>query len=178
MMLDLLHLLESHEPADEKEAADLATILRVVRRDGDLARSRHHFSPGHLTASAFVTDGEGVLVIHHDRLGRWLQPGGHVEPEDIGLMEAAMREVEEETMLRELEPIGLLDVDVHEIPAAKGEPAHLHLDVRWGFTATGEPFAGDGVSDARWSRIDALEGLGADASVVRGATKLLDHVRS
>lgn len=177
-MEDLVALLEAHVPSDEKEEADLRRILEVVRRDGDTARSRSHFSPGHLTASAFVTNGDGVLLIHHDRLGRWLQPGGHVEPADRDLEAAAAREVEEETTLTELEPLGLLDVDVHEIPAARGEPTHLHLDVRWAFGASGNPTAGDGVSAARWAGLDELESLGADASVMRGAAKLLKRRRS
>ncbi|NND85482.1 MAG: NUDIX domain-containing protein [Acidimicrobiia bacterium] len=173
MLTDLVALLEAHVPVDEKEAADLASILRVVERDGPASMSRHHFTPGHLTASAFVTNGEGVLLIHHDRLGRWLQPGGHVEPDDGDLRAAAIREVEEETTLRDLESLGLLDVDVHEIPAARGEPTHLHLDVRWAFRASGEPAPGDGVSAARWARLEELPLLGADRSVLRGAVKLL-----
>lgn len=173
MIPSLLALLEAHHPVDGEEADGLARILDVVRRDGDLARSRSHFSPGHLTASAFVTNGEGVLLIHHERLGRWLQPGGHLEPGDVDVAAAAAREVEEETGLAALEPIGLVDVDAHEIPAARGEPAHLHLDIRWGFRAVGVPFAGDGVTDARWARLDELEALGADRSVRRGARKLL-----
>ena len=178
MLPDLLRLLESHSPFDDKEERDLARILEVVRRDGEAARSRGHFTPGHLTASAFVTNGEGVLLIHHDRLGRWLQPGGHVEAEDPDLRAAAAREVEEETGLGDLEPLGLLDVDVHEIPAARGEPNHLHLDVRWAFRASGRPKAGDGVSAARWAALDELEGLGGDVSVLRGAAKLLGGERS
>lgn len=172
-MEDLVALLRAHIPSDEKEAADLRRILEVIERDGETSRSRNHFTPGHLTASAFVTNGDGVLLIHHDRLGRWLQPGGHVEPDDADLEAAARREVEEETTLAGLESMGLLDVDVHEIPAAKGEPTHLHLDVRWAFRSDGNPAAGDGVSAARWARLDELAGLGADASVIRGAIKLL-----
>lgn len=177
-MEGLVALLEAHVPSDEKEAADLRHILDVVRRDGDASRSRSHFTPGHLTASAFVTNGDGVLLIHHERLGRWLQPGGHVEPDDRDLEAAAAREVEEETTLTGLEPMGLLDVDVHEIPAARGEPTHLHLDIRWAFRATGSPAAGDGVSAARWVRFEELGGLDADASAMRGAAKLLNRRRS
>jgi 8-oxo-dGTP pyrophosphatase MutT (NUDIX family) len=173
MLTGLLDLLAAHVPSDEKEEVDLALILDVVRRVGDLAGSRSHFTPGHLTASAFVTNGDGVLLIHHERLGRWLQPGGHVEPDDDDLLAAATREVEEETRLSSLVALGLLDVDVHEIPAARGEPTHLHLDVRWAFKASGEPSAGDGVSAARWATLDELPALGADRSVQRGAAKLL-----
>ena len=34
---------------------------------------------GHITSSAWVVDttGERVVLTHHAKLGRWLQPGGH-----------------------------------------------------------------------------------------------------
>ncbi|MDX1745166.1 MAG: NUDIX domain-containing protein, partial [Halobacteriales archaeon] len=48
------------------------------------------------TASGFVVDGERVLLVDHARLGRWLQPGGHIEARETPV-EAAIREVREET---------------------------------------------------------------------------------
>jgi 8-oxo-dGTP diphosphatase len=51
----------------------------------------------HFTASAVVFDDAGrVLLVHHNKLGRWLYPGGHVEP-DEDPAQAAIREVREET---------------------------------------------------------------------------------
>lgn len=56
---------------------------------------------GHLTVSGFVFSrgGDSVLMLHHRTLGRWLQPGGHLEPSDPSLACALFREVEEETGL-------------------------------------------------------------------------------
>jgi 8-oxo-dGTP pyrophosphatase MutT (NUDIX family) len=42
-----------------------------------------------------VRDGK-VLLLLHPKLGRWLPPGGHVEPNELP-DDAAVREVEEET---------------------------------------------------------------------------------
>ncbi|MEU7736778.1 NUDIX domain-containing protein [Streptomyces griseus] len=55
--------------------------------------------PGHITCSAAVIDHDGrVLHVRHIASGgKWLLPGGHVEPEDATLMAAAVREVHEET---------------------------------------------------------------------------------
>jgi 8-oxo-dGTP pyrophosphatase MutT (NUDIX family) len=65
-----------------------------------------------------------------------------VEPEDTGLMRAALRELAEETgvsWLGAASPTGHdvvpVDIDVHAIPAnpVKGEPAHWHADFRYAF---------------------------------------------
>ena len=101
----------------------------------------------HFTASAFVIDEAGVrtCLVEHAKLGRLLQPGGHVEPDDVSLEAAAIREAREETALEvELHPTAPrpFDVDVHEIPDRPGEPAHFHLDVRYLLVGRGEPGAG------------------------------------
>jgi 8-oxo-dGTP pyrophosphatase MutT (NUDIX family) len=133
----LVELLDRHEPADEAEAADLARMRGLAR---ELAEPLSREQPeAHFTASALVVDPsrERTLLVRHRKLGRWLQPGGHVEPGDPSLLDAALREAREETGLAvepgEAEP---LDVDVHEIPT---EPPHLHLDVRFLVVAEGEP---------------------------------------
>ncbi len=82
--------------------------------------------PVHVTASAIVVGPRGVLLHRHRRLGRWLQPGGHLEPGEAP-WEAAWREAQEETGLP-LCPAraGLIHVDVHPGPLA-----HTHLDLRY-----------------------------------------------
>ena len=95
---------------------------------------------GHITASAWVLDRTRThaALIHHRKLNRWLQPGGHVEDADATWRAAAQREVTEETGLTHFirQPDDeLFDVDVHPIPARKNEPAHFHYDLRFLFVA-------------------------------------------
>lgn len=137
----LVALLAAHRPGDAKEAADSAT-MRELALSLELPFSRQQ-PAAHFTGSAVVVDGSGsrVCLVFHKKLGRWLQPGGHAEPADGGDMAAtALREAREETSLPvELAP-GVpapLDVDVHGIPGRPGEPAHLHLDVRFLVVARG-----------------------------------------
>ena len=106
--------------------------------------SRHQFHPGHITCTGlvFAPDGERILLIHHRRLDRWLLPGGHVEPEDVEIWDAARREVLEETAA-EVAPgttPPLAGLDVHGIPAGKGEPYHLHHDLVFQFRALSNEF--------------------------------------
>lgn len=131
----LLALLAHHSPADDKERGDLERMRALATQlERPFSRSQPR---AHFTGSAVVVDpaGERVAMVHHAKLQRWLQPGGHAEEADAGSMEAtALREASEETgcrvRLHERAPRPL-DVDVHPIPARKDEPEHLHLDVRY-----------------------------------------------
>jgi 8-oxo-dGTP pyrophosphatase MutT (NUDIX family) len=128
------HLLEQlgrYRPADALEARHHAAIVELLDNAGD-AFARTHFVPGHVTASCFIVDGDRLLLHHHRRLNRWLQMGGHVEA-DEDPSSAALREGTEESGLGDLAFAvdGIFDLDVHVIPAAKGEPEHRHFDVRY-----------------------------------------------
>jgi 8-oxo-dGTP pyrophosphatase MutT (NUDIX family) len=131
----LLELLSRHVPADAKEREDVER-MRAFATELRSPFSRSQLE-AHFTGSAVVVDpmGARVVLIHHGKLKRWLQPGGHAEEADGGSMEAsALREAREETGCQvHLHPTAPrpLDVDIHRIPARKDEPEHLHLDVRY-----------------------------------------------
>jgi 8-oxo-dGTP pyrophosphatase MutT (NUDIX family) len=131
----LQELLAQHVASDAKERDDLATMREFARTlERPFARDQW---PAHFTGSAVVVspDGARVVLVHHAKLHRWLQPGGHADAADGGDMSAsALREAREETGLEvTLHPTAPrpLDVDVHVIPARKTEPEHRHLDVRF-----------------------------------------------
>jgi 8-oxo-dGTP pyrophosphatase MutT (NUDIX family) len=184
---ELRTLLERLEPADALEEAHRARVLALLAEASD-PFEREHYTPGHVTASAFVLDParERVLLILHGKLGRWLQPGGHVDASDASVALAACREVLEETGLDVsynrpkaggAPAIELLDVDVHEIPARGALPAHEHFDVRFAFEATHtDARAGSDAKQARWVSIaELLSGgphLPTDESVMRAVRKL------
>lgn len=172
--------LRSHRPADQNEAVYLERMKALLAVPGD-PFARDHFTPGHFTASAFVLspDRGSVLLIFHRKLQLWLQPGGHFDPSDLGASEAARREVVEETgvsqMTLGLPEGGLLDVDIHAIPAhpRRGEPEHEHFDVRFLFVAPSLDFvAGSDAQAARWVALEDVEDSGTDDSVCRAIRKL------
>lgn len=131
----LVAALDRHQGEDEKEQSDLKR-MRAYARELAAPFSRAQ-AKAHFTGSAIVVDpkGERVCLVHHAKLHRWLQPGGHADEADGGAMEeTALREAREETGLQvALHPRAPapLDVDIHGIPARKTEPAHEHLDVRY-----------------------------------------------
>ena len=127
----LLDELRSYEPADDAEAHNVESVVSLLTRSAH-PFSRGQFDPGHVTASCYIVDPDGRLLLHHHRrLERWLQMGGHVEADEI-TSAAALREGREESGLPDLMLDGaILDVDVHAIPESKGDPRHHHFDVRY-----------------------------------------------
>lgn len=161
-------------PGDAAEARDRSAVLALLG-DAQDPFARGSFDPGHLTASAFVTHGDALLLIWHTKLERWLQPGGHVDPEDADLRAAATRELQEEAGIDGAACRGLLDVDVHRIPAhpKRGEPTHLHHDVRFWFEAESRTAtAGSDAGDVRWVDLADVTAELTDASVMRAVAKL------
>ncbi|MEW5851144.1 MAG: NUDIX hydrolase [Myxococcota bacterium] len=148
-------LLRAHRAIDDVEQRHLEHILRFASVEP--ACFHRTTLPGHITGSAFIYDPatDSLLLHHHRKLDRWLQMGGHDDGEQDAAA-TAFREAREESGLNRLrlaEPVQVLDVDVHLIPARKDEPAHDHLDVR--FLVLGdstEPLSRDDVEskDLRW----------------------------
>lgn len=113
---------------------------------------RKSFS-GHGTGAAIVfsPDKTEILLIHHKFLDRWLQPGGHWDPEDPDPWTVAEREAIEETGVRIARIVPLIpekpevpiDIGSHFIPAnpKKDEPAHFHHDFRYVFIASDKELA-------------------------------------
>jgi 8-oxo-dGTP pyrophosphatase MutT (NUDIX family) len=146
--------------------ADLAswrppTPVQASLRDAFLAHLHAHpdgtarsCAPAHVTASAAILDpaAERILLVMHRKVRRWLQPGGHCEPGDATLANAALREAVEESGLPGLQVVpGILQVDRHPAPCRPGV-VDEHLDVRYLVVAPpgSEPRVSDESDDVRW----------------------------
>jgi 8-oxo-dGTP pyrophosphatase MutT (NUDIX family) len=171
----LFEELEGYAAAEPLERTHLARMLELLRAPGD-PFSRVRYAPGHFTASAFVlSPARELLLIHHGKLGIWVQPGGHVDPEDTDLASAAAREAREETGIEQLELVDALpfDLDVHAIPARGDALAHEHFDVRFLFRASDIALrAGSDARAARWACGSEIDAIGTDDSVMRAVRKL------
>jgi 8-oxo-dGTP pyrophosphatase MutT (NUDIX family) len=181
--LALIDKLLAYQPESADEAAAQLRIVAHVRGGGALFDRRRW--DGHLTGSAFLVDEtlSRLLLIHHRKLDKWLQPGGHGEPTESDPVAVARREAEEETGVRGLlpapsflEPGGFFDLDVHVIPARKDEAEHEHLDIRTLFlvpAASAARLVADlaEVQAMRWFSLEEAAAL-PDVSVARAAHKL------
>ena len=130
---------------------------------------------GHITGSAWVLsqDASHALLVLHDKLGKWLQPGGHSDG-NPDTRAVALREAREETgMAVELHAPGIFDLDIHEIPAFGVQPAHLHLDVRFAVRAdmTKTPVPNDESRDVAWVPLSDIEHYTSEESILRMVRK-------
>ncbi len=134
-----------------------------------------------ITATVYIVEDHRVLLIFHNKLKKWLPPGGHLEPNEIP-SEGARREAKEETGL-DIEFITdeHVWVDrwnaksferpfmcmVEEIPAINGHEAHQHIDMIY----LAKPAGGDLIlnpnetEDCRWFALDELEKLAPDEDI-------------
>ena len=145
---------------------------------------------GHITGSAWIVspDRQQTLLIHHRKLDRWLQPGGHADG-DPDVAAVALREAQEETGLTTLALIALpgnntgseisqtvpiFDVDIHPIPARNEVPEHLHYDIR--FLVEADPAEPLGfsheINNIRWFPVETVFNYTDSESILRLIRKM------
>ncbi|QTN34328.1 NUDIX hydrolase [Akkermansiaceae bacterium] len=170
----LMEQIRDYALRHPEEGETVAAFLAFVESEPEcFCRS---LAVGHITGSAWVVNGDGseVLLTHHRKLDRWLQLGGHADGESDVLC-VAMKEAEEESGLVGFTHIGdgIFDIDIHPIPARKGEPEHLHYDVRYLLRANGSTdyIVSDESHDLRWVKPDDVETLTGEPSMKRMVEK-------
>ena len=164
-------LLTAWSPPDPAQRALRQEYVDFIdSRDGVHLRSSRI---GHLTSSVLIvepTTARALLTLH-PTVGRWLQTGGHIEPGDRDLVDAAAREGREESGIGELviDPIPIC-LDRHELSCRADDGTRTtlhHWDVQ--FLAVAAPDAREVMSaesdDLRWWPLDALPST--DGSVCR-----------
>ena len=171
----LLSLIESYTGHHPEESDCTARFADFVRNQAQCFRNDNW--SGHVTGSAWVVDPDGsaVLLTHHRKLGRWFQLGGHSDG-DPDTQAVATREAEEEggVAVRLLDA-AIFDLDIHEIPARKADPAHFHFDVRFAFQATGREFAVSPESNQlAWVPVVELARYSTEPSMLRMQRKWLE----
>jgi 8-oxo-dGTP pyrophosphatase MutT (NUDIX family) len=175
----VLSLLREHQPraADAHEAAMTAEIIRFVEAHVDCLERT--CAPGHLTGSAWIIDPDRrrALLVHHRKLDKWLQPGGHADG-DPDLLAVARREAREETgptQLRTVSP-AIFDADRHWIPPRGEAPGHWHHDLR--FLLEADPaealVVSDESHDVRWVDLAGVAALNPEESLLRMVRKTGD----
>lgn len=122
------------------------------------------------TVAVLVVRNDRVLLHWHDKLGRWLPPGGHIEPGELP-DDAAIREVMEETGVEAVlvsAPLNPVDLAGHPrqlarplgIQLAEIGPDHQHIDLV--YLARG---LSEGNGAGRWATRADLDSLGLTEEV-------------
>jgi 8-oxo-dGTP pyrophosphatase MutT (NUDIX family) len=153
-------VVAGHVPTSRRESEAKERFLVELERLSD--PYDEHADPTHVTASAIVVGARGTVLHLHKRLGRWMQPGGHIDPGETPPV-ASLREAVEELGLHVEHPAGgprLIHVDVHE--AALG---HTHLDLRYLLLGSADdPHPPPGESpEARWYDWDEAAAMADEA---------------
>jgi 8-oxo-dGTP pyrophosphatase MutT (NUDIX family) len=132
--LELLELLNRYRTNHMEEAAMVDKTRRfVLEHEECFDRSLAH---GHVTGSAWVVNPARThaLMLHHRKLDRWFQPGGHADG-DADVIRVALRETAEEAGVDpshvRLVSGEIFDVDIHTIYPSPTEVRHQHYDVRF-----------------------------------------------
>ena len=168
-----LALAPRETPEDRFEAWAWRALLD---EDGPGLLTRHA-APSHLTASAIVLTPDAArtcLVLHH-RIGRWVQPGGHLEDGDRTVRAAAAREVAEETGLLGDVQAAPVALSRHRAPCRPGV-VDWHLDVQLVLVAPPQPPVVSAESrDVAWFAVTELPDLiapGVADNVARAVRRL------
>ncbi|MBX2970870.1 MAG: NUDIX hydrolase [Cyclobacteriaceae bacterium] len=177
----LQHALREYSSSFKEELAFREDFLDLL--EANTCYQRDHL-PGHITGSAWIVDEtiSHVVMLHHGKLNKWLQPGGHADG-DENIFRVALREAEEETGITTVNLVqhGIFDLDIHPIPEHKNFPEHLHFDVRFIFTASGkQPLTcSDESHELKWVPLKEVELLtDHSTSISRMVQKTLLLARS
>jgi len=145
-------------PSPSQESLRLDYLTHLAAHPDAMLRDCH---PDHLTASVliFSSDYSHVLLTLHRIALRWLQTGGHVESDDVTLVDAALREGREESGIHDLsiDPMPVL-LSHHEVPTCGPiRPSH-HLDVQYVAVAPRGTVhvISDESDDLQWFPVDGL----------------------
>lgn len=130
--MDTYNLLARYNPTDPEEIIAKEKMLEFMATCDDcFLRSCR---VGHFTASAFLLNKEKThaCLMHHAKLDKWMQVGGHCDG-DYNVLNVAIKEAQEESGILNIRAIQteIFDIDMHLIPPNSKEEAHYHFDIRF-----------------------------------------------
>lgn len=170
----LLELLEKYNPySDEENKAKEDIITFINENDNCFERE---LEKGHITGSSWLLNKQGdkALLMHHMKLNKWFQPGGHADG-DSDILAVAIKEAQEESGINAIEAVdgNIFDIDIHLIPENKKDKSHFHYDIRFLLQVkSDEELSNNGeAKELRWLNRDDVVALTKEESVVRMVRK-------
>jgi len=128
----LKNLLEKYNPTYAEERVAKQQMLDFI--DTCANCFERSCVVGHFTASSWLvsSDFSKVLLMHHKKLNRWLQLGGHCDG-DSDVTRVSIKEAQEESGIDNIVLLqeNIFDIDIHLIPQIRQELPHYHFDVRF-----------------------------------------------
>lgn len=157
----MISKLEKYHPFDAKESKMHQQVLEFARRVPDCFDD--YYPEGHIVAGAWVLDKKQrkIGLVHHKKVHKWLQPGGHSDGSSDTPQEA-LREATEELGIDNLRLANenIFDIDVHTIYEDKKRnlAKHFHFELR--FLVLGDssisPVCSSESDEVKWVDLDKV----------------------
>jgi ADP-ribose pyrophosphatase len=170
----VLRLLLMYNTHDQEEKWMTADTVQFIKQNPDCFE--RSLLIGHVTGSGWIVNRARThtLLMHHKKLDKWFQPGGHCDG-DPDVQAVALKEAVEETGLA-VSAVNnhIFDVNNHIIPRRNDIPEHTHYDIR--FLLEAEMTAGDLPSNSealavRWIDLNEVHLYNNSRSIMRMVEK-------
>ena len=147
-------------------------------------------SKNHFAATGFVFNSENkILMIHHNKYGVWLPPGGHIEENELP-DDALLREIFEETGIKAkiipTQKLGLSEKYCKELAQPfvvllediESNGLHNHIDLIYLCRAVNENYTMNEkeVHGIGWFTVDEIKQLKTFDNVIKTAEKALKFI--
>lgn len=144
MKNDVLNIISEYLKLYPNETEKIKIIIDFVNRYNDEEIIDWNNFDGHIVASGFVyaKKEKKFIMLYHNEFNRYVYPGGHVDQTDITILDAAKREIKEETGISNISEVVInnnqlmpIDIDIHHIGYNQklNLPEHYHYDFRYLF---------------------------------------------
>jgi len=141
-MDNLIQLIDEYLKIFPEEKNRQRKVIQYLKENSDIT-DWNNFN-GHIVVGGFIyaKKEKKFLVLYHKDLKMFLYPGGHIDNNDLNTLEAAKREIYEETGLKNLKQFKILDdelvpidIDAHIINYNErlDLPEHYHFEFRYLF---------------------------------------------
>ena len=108
----LIQLLNQYNPSDAEITIKNDMLSFIDANEDCFERS---LEIGHVTGSSWLLNkaGDKALLMHHRKLNKWLQLGGHADG-DSDILAVALKEAQEESGITSIEPVNnrIFDIDI------------------------------------------------------------------
>lgn len=128
----LIEMLQTYSSVTSEELKYKNNMIDFIKKNKNCFE--RSLSIGHITSSAWLLnkDKTKVLLMHHAKLDKWLQLGGHCDGVS-DVITVAIKETREESGIQNIIAISdkIFDIGIHTIPVNNKEKEHDHYDIRF-----------------------------------------------
>ena len=181
--MNYIEQIKKYKPYNEQEEKDKEIMLNYINTFDNVLTRENEF--GHFTASSWVLNKEKtkVLMIYHNIYDSWAWTGGHADG-DTDLLYTAIREVKEETGLKNVKPIQE-DIFSLEVVCVNGHMkrgkyvgSHVHLNCTYLLEADENEklfIKEDENSGVKWIMIEEVKNISKEKWVVENIYEKLNE---